>query len=259
MNKFVIVSCVELDKGQTNNGYVGPAIVLNCVADPSIVLFFPIASDKAATINYLIKDGEYGINTDILGVYKTMIESWDSGNRFLSGIIIDCIHDEELNDEIMNVELAISDSISGFVDSVVPVSFVNAMMLAAMQQMEVIVTTKLINKLLPEESEEETEENETPSNASKDKQTNKFPEDGKILDIVKGIMDGNFFEDKGEGNVANSSKIKPLSSASHKKEGKSNSRRASSKITSKTNSKSVSKPKSKDKGSDTGDSKEDNK
>ena len=200
MNKFMIVSCVELDKSE--NGYGGPAIVLGCVADPSLVLFFPIPQDKGDMLNYLLKEGDYNINTEIIGLYKTMLDSWMAGNRFLSGIILDCVYDEETDDEIMNVEFVLSNRSSGLIESVVPVSFVNSMILAAMQGLEVIVTMKLFNKLLPDDEEEDDNEEEVEDNK------NAFPEDIEILDIVKGIMDGKLDQNLSDNSKDSSCKKK---------------------------------------------------
>jgi len=213
MNKFMIVSCVELDKSE--NGYGGPAIVLGCVADPLLVLFFPIPQDKAEMLNYLLKEGDYNINTESIGLYKTMLDSWMAGNRFLSGIILDCIYDEETDDEIMNVEFVLSNRSSGLIESVVPVSFVNSMILAAMQGLEVIVTMKLLDKLLPDDDDDEDEED----NNEEDVEDNKsaFPEDNAILDIVKGIMDGkldqNLSLDNSEGPSCKKTPSKKKSSS----------------------------------------------
>lgn len=204
MNRFSIVSCVNLEKAE--NGYCGPAIALGCVTDPSLVLFFPITAEKADILNYLIKDGDYGINTEVIGLYKTMIDSWTSSNQFLSGIILDCTYDQELNDDIMDVTLSLSNSTSGLLESVVHVNFVNSMILAAMRDIEVIVTMKLLNKLLPEENEENEDENGELFSQLGDSMVNKFPEDGKILDIVKGIMNGNFFNSETNGDKPNSPK-----------------------------------------------------
>jgi len=192
MNRFSIISCVNLEKGE--NGYCGPAIALGCVTDPSLVLFFPVSPEKADILNYLIKDGEYGINTEVIGLYKTMIDSWSYSNQFLSGIILDCEYEKELQDDIMYVTLSLSNSVSGLLESVVNVNFVNSIILAAIQDIEVIVTMKLLNKLLPEEDEVEDEEVENnikhnPIDPKVVINNGKFPEDSKILDIVRGIME----------------------------------------------------------------------
>jgi len=192
MKKFVIISSVKMDAEENGGGYDGPAVVLACTSDPSVVLFFPVPPEKADIIGYLTHEGGYDINTETLGLYKTMIDSWSNGDRFLSGIVMDCVNSDkgdkgdDVDDDVMQVEILISDSISGLVDSIVPVSFLNSIILAAIQKIEIIMSDKLLNKLLPQEESEDEEDFYTQSH---------FPEDKKIIDIVKDIMEGKIQRD----------------------------------------------------------------
>lgn len=183
MNKFHIAKCVDIKE----NDYEGSCIVLCCSSDPDFILFFPISKENSKLINYVLQDNKYDINTNILGIYKTMIDTWHSSDRYLSGIIMDTVYSEESKDEILMIRLALSNS-EGDIDSLVYVNFLHAIMLAAMEDSEIIVSDKLIDKMLPSQqiTSEESIDNKTKSKKS----TTHFPEDKKIVDIAKKIMNG---------------------------------------------------------------------
>jgi len=175
MNKFELLHCIDVNE----NDYEGPAVVLVCTSDPSFVLFFPIPKEQAKLITYILNDNKYDMNTSILGIYKTMIESWNASDRHLAGIIMDAAYNEEAKDDVMILRLAVIDQ-DGNLDSLVPVNFLHAIILAAMEKVEIIVNEKLIDKMLPPEEDE-----------SKDKKDpHAFPEDKKIISIAKKIMNG---------------------------------------------------------------------
>lgn len=179
MNKFGILECVEVKE----NDYEGPCVVLACVADPSLMLFFPIPKENAKILNYILNGkNKVDTNTGILGIYKTMLESWKAGDRYLSGIIFDAIYSEEMKDEILMIRLAISD-VNGNLDGVVPCNFLHAISLAAMEGMEIIVSDKLLSKMLPPEEK-------MADFKAKKKEIQHFPEDKKIMSIAKKIMSG---------------------------------------------------------------------
>lgn len=178
MNKFEVLNCTDINE----DDYKGPAIVLVCTSDPTFMLFFPIAKEQAKLINYVVNDNKYDINTSILGIYKTMIDSWNASDRHLSGIIMDAVYNEEMKEDTMTLKLAVIDQ-NGNIDSLVPVSFLHGMMLAAMEKAEIIVNEKLIDKMIPPE---EREEKEMPKNGKE----HHFPEDKKIISIAKKIMNG---------------------------------------------------------------------
>ena len=175
MNKFEVIKCIEVQE----NDYDGPCVIMACCSDPSFMLFFPINKENAKIINYVLKENsKYDINTNILGIYKTMIDSWKSSDRFLSGIIMDTIYNSEAKDEILMIRLALSDQ-DGNIDSLVHVNFLHAMLLAAMEGVDVIVSDKLLEKMVPNDEEDKHS-----------KLTPHFPEDKKIVDIAKKIMGG---------------------------------------------------------------------
>lgn len=175
MNKFEIVKCIDVNEAD----YDGTCIILASVSDPSFMLFFPISKENAKTINYVLKDNsKYDINTNVLGIYKTMVDSWASSDRFLSGIIMDSFYNDEVKEDVLTIRLALSNQ-DGTLDSLVYVNFLHAMLLAAMEQVDVIVSDKLLSKMVPEN------ENQEPKRSSAH-----FPEDKKIVDIARKIMGG---------------------------------------------------------------------
>jgi hypothetical protein len=184
MNKFIVFPCI---KQSNENGYNGPVVTLACASNVSFALFFPISEENSKLINYILehKPNEYTSNLNVIGIYKTMLDSWEAGGRFLSGISLDTEFDSDTKEETISVKLIISNE-DGSVDSMIKVNFVHAVLLASMERKEIIVSNDLLNKLMPpdEEDEEEGASNVVPA---KDK---KFPVDKDILDIAKKIMSG---------------------------------------------------------------------
>ena len=179
MNRFRVVSCIDFDEGKH---YEGPVVIMACSVDPSFMLFFPVAEEQAEVINYVLNSGgeEYDINSKVLGIYRTMVDSWKAGNRFLSGVIMDTVYDKEIGDDILCIRLALADN-HGDLDSLVQVNFLHAILLAAMERTDVIVSDQFLFKMMPKE-----EGNERPiSNTRK-----KFPEDKDIINIANRIMSG---------------------------------------------------------------------
>ena len=179
MNRFRLLKCIDAKE----EGYNGTCIVMSCVSNPSFVLFFPISKDSSKIINYVLKENsKYDINTNIVGIYKTMVDSWKASDRYLSGIIMDTVYDEELKDDILSIKLVLADS-DGFIDGLVPVNFLHAVMLSAMEKTDIVMGDKLLSHMIPDEEEEKS----TP--------TQHFPEDKKIVDIAKKIMNGKIKDD----------------------------------------------------------------
>ena len=184
MNKFQLVKCIEVKEGE----YDGPCVILACATDPSFCLFFPMSEENAKTVNLILND-EATVN---LGIYKTMLDSWDLSGRYLSGIIMDTVFDEDVEDDILMARLALADH-NGVLDSIVPVNFVHAILLTAMTDSFIILTDNLLDAMMPEMDDEDDEE-EGPVNQMKN--TPHFPEDKKIIDIAKNIMSGKVKNDK---------------------------------------------------------------
>ena len=183
MNKFVVFPCVNQEDGENYNG---PVVSMANTTNVHFMLFFPIAEEYSNLINFLLKDDKKtNANFQILSVYQTMLDSWKAGDRYLSGIIMDMKYDEELEDDIISSTLAICDSM-GNLDAILDVNFVHAVMLAAMERKEIIVTESLLNQLMPlPEDDEEYDEG-----SSNEDGANPFPVDKQILDIAKSIISG---------------------------------------------------------------------
>jgi len=118
-----------------------------------------------------------------------MLDSWKAGDRYLAGIVMDIVYDEGAEEDVISPTLIICDS-NGNVDAVLNVNFVHAVMLAAMNRKEVLVTNELLSKLLkdPDDNEEDGEEQESDEEQKKDDK--RFPVDKQILDIARDIMSG---------------------------------------------------------------------
>ena len=186
MNKFLVFPCI---KQEDEKGYNGPAVTLACASNISFALFFPISEENANLINYILEDKEdkkIDMDTSILGIYKTMLDSWRAGYRFLSGILMDVLTDTE--EEIIAVKLILSDE-SGSIDSIIRVNFTHAVILAAMERKEILVTAELLDKIMPDESDDDEDEDIKENDDSKANKT-KYPVDKDILEIAKKIMQG---------------------------------------------------------------------
>ena len=190
MNKFIVFSCIDLEGAEDSN-YKGYVVVLASSSDPNLLLFFPITPDNATVINYILEENDdYDADTMTIGIYKTMLDSWKAGERFLSGIIIDTIFDYELNKEVPLIRLVLSDR-EGMIDSLVRVNFIHAILLAAMEKVEISVSDRLLDSMLPDDDDENDEAGQ---NILSKESKNNFPEDGNIINIAKKIMEGKIRE-----------------------------------------------------------------
>jgi len=186
VNKFLIFPCIE----QKDEGYQGQVVTLASTSNATFVLFFPIATDYASLINYVLKKDNSPANYQLLSVYQTMLDSWKAADRYLSGIVMDIMYDEETEEDIIAPTLILCDSL-GNVDAVLNVHFVHAVMLAAMERKEVLVTNELLDKLLKDPQENDEDEEEFPPETDGQSKTDSnLPIDKQILDIARDIMSG---------------------------------------------------------------------
>jgi hypothetical protein len=213
MNKFLVFPCL---KKSENENYNGPVVMLSSEANISFALFFPVSEENSELINYILDThpSKYNINDgNALGIYTTMIASWEAGNRHLSGILMDTEYDQELEQDLISTRLVISNE-HGDVDSIIRVNFIHAIIIAAMERREIMVTNALLDKLIPKDVDENgneiTDENEDEENNDNDnddededddktddrdkgngkKPEHKYPVDKEILDIAKKIING---------------------------------------------------------------------
>lgn len=182
MNRFLVFPCAEQD----DEGYKGPVVSLASTSNMTFVLFFPISEEYSKMINFVLKKEKVKANFQLLSVYQTMLDSWKAGDRYLSGIVMDIVYDEDTEENIIDPSLILCDSM-GNVDAVLHISFVHAVMLAAMERKEMLVTNELLETLLRDEDEiDEMDE----IDAEIESADVAFPVDKKILDIAKDIMNG---------------------------------------------------------------------
>lgn len=218
MNKFLVFPCSEKDNKEGYNGYVVPLI---CASATGFAIFFPISKENAEIINTVLekKINKSDLNTgSILSVYRTMVDSWNSGGRYLSGIYMDLEIDPNDSTEIISIKAIISNNQGGYIDNVIKINFIHAIIIAAMYRFEIIVSKELIEKLLPHLEDDKAEKNEnededqpdgteatlpnspnspnSPNLPKKSKEkeekydSKKFPKDTQILKIAKKIMNG---------------------------------------------------------------------
>ena len=220
MNKFIVLACLDLNDVRTiknisemevesastiddlvkeqlkreaiesqpsANKYEGNVVALACTSDPSLVLFFPVSPDVVEKMNEAI-GSENQLDIGTFGIYKTMVDSWSATDKYLSGIIIDVIYDKEMDDDIMDVKLVLSDTNNGCINSLVSIDFINAIFLSILERMNILLSDALLSKLMPVFEEQVESENDI---GNIDKVDDGVSEDKKeILDIVKQIMGG---------------------------------------------------------------------
>jgi len=206
MSRFIIASCITMkgkSSGESNlstdppvpkGDYEGTVVVLANVNNPAFMLFFPFKKEQAGMVNYLLEghDGEYDANTEDLGLYKAMVDSWKAGDRYLSGVILDAVYDKDEKQDVPLVRLALIDR-SGNLDDLVTVSFAHGILISAMEKAEIIVGESLLSKMVPFGSEGK----DGPS----DSNPRGFPEDKNIIQIVRDIMDAPVEENKDDQNL----------------------------------------------------------
>jgi ankyrin repeat protein len=195
LRKFSIIAC---RKQENDNNYM---VGITPSDDENIALFFPIAEEDALVINFLIdpkENKETNPNLKLIGLYKTIADGFENSGTFISGVILDF---ESLNGEdLLYCNLCLSLLEGGFVENIMKTSFSNAITLAAMIGMDIMVTDSLIKKLMPEDPEqiagninEKNEKSEKPNKPEikvEKKEDKKFPEDKNIKRIAKKIMNG---------------------------------------------------------------------
>jgi len=193
MSRFIVYSCSKVSPEETGHDYNGNVAILASVTDPSLLLFFPITEINAKLLSFVMdEDSEFDIDTSTLGIYQTMTNSWESLDKYLSGIMMDIVYNPEVKDYVMDVKLAISNKI-GSLESIVTVNFVHAVLLSVMEGIPIIVTEELLHRLAPDHNEDEDEdededEMDIPRKHYKDPKGT-FPKDENILNIVKKIME----------------------------------------------------------------------
>jgi len=186
MNKFVLYPCIKPE--EENPLFDGHVVCLGSNRDLNLKVYFPIREDYAQLINNILKgDNQEIIKHEVISVFTTMIDSWGSGDRFLSGAILD-LKTNSNGDPEMSVQILIS-YMNGILDSVVRTSFSNSMILAAMEDVPVFMTDALMENLLPKGDDFFNDDDDGDDDGG-DIDGNK-PVDKEILEIAKNIISGN--------------------------------------------------------------------
>jgi hypothetical protein len=158
MNKFLVFPCIT----QAKENYSGHVVSLACTQNIDFVLFFPIPEKSAELINYTLdtKPNDFDYSLNCLNILSTMIGTWKTSDRFLSGIYMDSEYDPEKKENIIILKLIISD-MSGEIDAVVKIDFIYGILLAAMERKEIIISEDLLKKftIVSSPSNSETNDN----------------------------------------------------------------------------------------------------
>jgi hypothetical protein len=199
MYKFIVLPCSEATpEDDSSPKYQGHVVPLGCPSDMSLVLFFPIDEKNASIVNYLLsEEKDCDFNSDVLGLYQTMLDSWTAGDRFLSGIIMESVYSEIMKENVVSVKIILSSHRTGRIEGFVKVNFAYAIILAAMEKIEITIDKELIDRLMPsgEMDDDDDDDDERPLGTKLDDKVDKkknqsYPVDENILEIAKGIMSG---------------------------------------------------------------------
>lgn len=191
MNRFQIMPCMPQSE-ISGSEYKGMVLPLGSETSDNCVLFFPVSEEAAEIINLILEvdeddeeDGQQpskGI-ASMLEVYKTMIRSWKSGDRFLTGIFVDMVYDQATQEEIVSVFVMLGSMHDGYTEAILKTTFVQSMVIAAIENIDVMISDELLYKLIPRPSfpfDQEEREADVKS----------YPVDENIINIAKKIMNG---------------------------------------------------------------------
>jgi hypothetical protein len=184
--------CVDQSQANEDGHDISPSgLVLPLASEiqNNCILFFPVTDEIGSLINHLLEAEETGTQQlHMIEVYKTMVNSWRSGERFLSGIYIDKVFDVESGEDAIHVNLMLSSINDGFIEAVIKVNFIHAIIVAVLEGVDIMISNELLAKLLPDAlGEEEGDDNDNFDDQLDDSD---YPVDEDILNIAKKIMGG---------------------------------------------------------------------
>ena len=199
MNIFRPVSCVNLKDEEFGGlqeehekpSYNGPIVILENIIWPTLFLFFPITKKNMDVINQALTGAT---EAKSLSIYKTMIDSWKGSDNYLSGIIMDLNYEPNSSEPKIVVNFALSSGEDGKLKSLVPVSFVDSIIISILCDQDYMVGARLLNLMLPDEK----------SLGKTNEKYHALSDDENIKDIVRHILEGKIqgngeeddFEDK---------------------------------------------------------------
>ena len=209
LKRFQILQCVSPKSDNAENQTNSNVVAMCSPEDPNIVLYFPIPEEDAAVINYIIDPEKYKDqkpNAKILGLYQTIMSGFESSGTFVSGIVIGFENID--NEDILSCDVHLSLMEGGYLESIMKTTFSNAMVFAAMNDIELFLTNTLFEKLIGEiedvienstdnqdnQDDQKTTQSTQPKNTPiENEKKNKLKNDKdakKIAKIAKNIMNG---------------------------------------------------------------------
>ena len=196
MNKFNIMPCIsqeEVDE-ESKGGFVVP---LSGEVGTSCIIFFPVADKVAEVVNLLlgVEDTDTGIDQEeiegSIDLYKTMVNSWRTGDRFVSGVHIDIVYSKEKEEDILDARLILSSTDDGYVEAIIKINFAHALIVSLLEEVEVTLSGDLLNAFMPDlmggEEPLEALEDSLPEEGD-------YPVDENIAKIAKSILNGKIKE-----------------------------------------------------------------
>jgi len=194
ITKFGIVTC---EKPDASNTYV---VGFAPTENQEIMLYFPIPEEDAFLIKFMLEPEKENKNEPpnmkLLGLYKTMLDGFESSGTFLSGVVFGFEKIE--NEELLSCKLCLSKTEDGLLENMMCTTFSVAVILSTMENLEIFMTDDLIKKLLPalendDEIEQPNQSNNSNQNSEKEikhKNLPNLPIDKDIEKIAKQIMSG---------------------------------------------------------------------
>lgn len=180
--KFNILNC---SLNEETNSYV---VNLCPLDDQTLGILLPMSEEDALITNFLItpdKVNEIKPNLKLAGIYKTMSDGFDSSGTFISGIILS--EERVEGEEVLVCNLYLSKIETGSIENFMKMQFSCAVILAAMNDVDIFITDELLSKIMPQNNNNEPENSDSKPIIDK---TDKFPVDKKILKMAKKIMSG---------------------------------------------------------------------
>lgn len=187
MNKFFPSKCIP-HKDAVRKNVNSKALLLPLIMEKNsnYVLFFPVEDEVAEVINFILEndfDIEESGSIDGIGtieMVRTMKYSWSALGNFVSGILIRDSYSEELKDYTLDSNIILSSD-DGYVESIIKVGFVLAIVFSLLEDVPVMIGDALLEKL--NSYNEESEENIDIEIREQDKKIDK-----EILMAAKKIM-----------------------------------------------------------------------
>lgn len=185
MNIFRPVSCINLKDEHIQNtypdmkksSYNGPIVILENTLWTGLFLFFPTSKRNMDLINQAMSGSP---DVKALSIYRTMIDSWKGSGNYLAGIIMDLSYEPNSDQPKMIVNFALASSSEGTLQSLVPVSFVDSVIISVILKQDYMVGVRLLNLMLPENKVD----------GDNDDEYHGVHNDQNIKNIVKDILEG---------------------------------------------------------------------